>query len=68
MVASETELRSVGQLAADLQTDPRVIRRVLGEHDIRPALSLNGRCFYDAAAVALIRDALAGVAAEVTTS
>jgi len=52
------ELFSIGQISADLQADPRAIRRTLDERGLRPALVLNGRAFYDAEALGIIRDEL----------
>jgi len=57
-IPTTAELFSIGQIAADLQADPRAIRRALDERGLRPALVLNGRAFFDADAIGIVRDEL----------
>lgn len=58
MIGMQTDLRSIGQLAADLQASvPRLERAAQG---IRPALRLNGVPYYDEAGIDTISAALTG--------
>lgn len=55
---SSSELRSIGQLAADLQANPSQITAVIERLGLRAALILNGRAFYTQASVNVLRAAL----------
>lgn len=56
-MSASNELRSIGQLAQDLQHDPMVLRAIARREDISPALVLNGRAYYSIEAAAKIRAA-----------